>query len=474
MSKRRLITLESLSKKRRRSNFLKSEKIEEDNLSVSLENTSEMDDFIVDDTSEMDDYLGMEVELDKNKEEYLSSLSIKEKTKLFEEKERINNLIKCDVPTEYRIYNLNAPDKVKTTALKFMRMDDSEHSETRKMALNYICELPWGIYKDIAISMEDGYEQVNTFLQNAYNVMDKQIYGHSSAKHEIIEFISELILKPQTSRIIGLCGPPGIGKTSLVKYGIVNALGLPLQSVSLSGESGIAFLAGNEPVWKGSGPGCLITMFIDAKCMNPIIFIDEPDKVSNNNEGDNIGNFLVKFTDPEQSSNMYFKFLDLNIDVSKAIIILSYNNAENINPILLDRIRHIELQGFNRSDKIIIAQKYIIPKMLKEFQLVDKVSINIETIKYINKFLNPSTELSGVRLLIQGYQTLFSRIATNFLSSKIGFESLTTIIKKRKNKRKRQSHSQSQTTSIIKHPYSIEINDIPFVLTNADVLKLLK
>ena len=471
MSKRRLVTLESLTKRHRTSY----KQMDTDNNSSVSDNS--LDDFIVSDDVPIvynDNYIPPAMSQTSTPTQdcpdvYLQTLTDTERTKLLAEKARIDKLTNADIPQKYKIYNLNAPDNVKVTALKYYNnyQDDQENAATLKTALDYICDIPWGIHKKISVDLSDGYDAVNKFLEHSYQVMDKEVYGHPHAKSEIIEFMSELLLNPDASRVIGLCGPPGIGKTSLVKHGIANALGLPLETVSLSGESSVEFLTGMLPAWKSSGPGCIIKMITHAGCMNPIIYIDEPDKVSGTTRGDEISNLLIKFTDPEQSCSMHFKFIDLDLDLSKAIIILSYNHKELIDPTLLDRIKHIDLNGFDQNDKLIIARDYTIPKMINQTRLTGKIVIPEDIVKYINNTVDPDIG-TGVRKQIQGYQTLFSRVITNLLTSRLGFNSIvnskTTITKKRSKKRPRSNSFNS---------YQIEINQIPFKLSKENVKVLL-
>ena len=501
MSKRRLVTLESLTKRQRTAYAEQSEDNRvvdnsvDDNCMVdsSVDDNSVDDnslaDFIVSDNdpieycpvpsrtlSESEPESEPESESESESDTYLLSLTNAEKTKLLDEKARIDKLTKADIPQKYKIYNLNAPDNVKVTALKYYNnyQNDQENAATLKIALDYICEIPWGIHKKISVNLSDGYDAVNKFLEQSYQVMNKEVYGHPHAKSEIIEFMSELLLNPNASRVIGLCGPPGIGKTSLIKYGIANALGLPLETISLSGESGVEFLTGMLPAWKSSGPGCIIKMLTHAGCMNPIIYIDEPDKVSGTDRGDEISKFLIKFTDPEQSCSMHFKFIDLDMDLSKAIIILSYNHKELIDPVLLDRIKHIDLNGFDRSEKLVIARDYTIPKMLDHIGLTNQIEIPEDVVKYINSRIDPDIG-TGVRKQIQGYQTLFSRIITNLLTSRIGFDSIvnkkTTITIQSKNRRTR---SKKRPRSNSFNSYQIDIDRIPFKLTKAHAEVLLE
>jgi ATP-dependent Lon protease len=170
--------------------------------------------------------------------------------------------------------------------------------------------------------------------------------------------------------VIGVTGPIGVGKTTLIKEGLAKALGRPFYFISLGGTSYSAFLQGHGYTYEGSTYGEIVRGVIESGCMDPVFYFDELDKVATDGKGDEVIHALIHLTDPAQNdqfSDRYFAGID--IDVSKALFIFSYNHREKVNPILRDRIHEIVLEDFTLSEKTDIATKYVLPKISKGMSL---------------------------------------------------------------------------------------------------------
>ena len=184
--------------------------------------------------------------------------------------------------------------------------------------------------------------------------------------------------------------------TTLIKEGISKAMNKPFIFISLGGATDASFLDGHSYTYEGSMYGRIVSGLIANKCMNPIIYFDELDKISKTSKGDEITNILIHLTDPVQNSNFRDKYFHgIDIDLSKATMIFSFNNPVNINPILLDRITTIETKYLLIYEKIKIIKNYLIPNILSDIGLnKNDIDINDDTIKYI---ITKYTNEGGVR-----------------------------------------------------------------------------
>jgi ATP-dependent Lon protease len=173
--------------------------------------------------------------------------------------------------------------------------------------------------------------------------------------------------------------------TSLIKDGISKAMDKPFIFISLGGATDAAFLEGHSYTYEGSIYGRIVNGLIDAKCMDPIIYFDELDKISKTHKGEEITNILIHLTDPIQNTHFRDKYFHgIDIDLSRATLIFSYNNPHNVNPILLDRIASIQTKYLLLTQKIFIAKHYLIPNIIKDIGLkLNDIKINDNLIKFI-------------------------------------------------------------------------------------------
>jgi hypothetical protein len=245
--------------------------------------------------------------------------------------------------------------------------------------------VPFGHYKEIPVKMEDGSEACATFMKGAQKALDDAIYGQEDTKLQILQYITTKIAKPDgrgTSLL--LVGPPGIGKTSVIKNGIAKALGFPFQFISLGGDSDASTYTGHQLVYESSHCGKIVNSLIAAKSMSTILLFDEVDKISATPKGEEVQNMLIHLTDPASNEGFEDKYLSgIPIDLSKAMFIFSANDISKIDKVLLDRLMVIELKGYDLKQKITIAENYLLPAALKDVSLVERVAINKEVLTYI-------------------------------------------------------------------------------------------
>ena len=198
--------------------------------------------------------------------------------------------------------------------------------------------------------------------------------------------LGQLVTNPNSiGSAIAIHGPPGTGKTSLVKEGISKILNRPFAFIALGGATDSSFLEGHGYTYEGSIWGKIVQILIDSKCMNPVIYFDELDKISDTPKGEEIAGILTHLTDTTQNSQFHDKyFCDIDFDLSKCLFIFSYNDESKVNPILKDRMYRIQTKGYNQKQKNVIANDYLLPKIREQvvFKSEDIV-ITDQNIKHI-------------------------------------------------------------------------------------------
>lgn len=245
--------------------------------------------------------------------------------------------------------------------------------------------------------------KISDYMEDVKNTLSLAIYGHDKAKKQIERIIGQWINGEQTGYCFGFEGPPGVGKTSLGKHGISNCLkdenGVkrPFAMIQMGGDSNGSTLHGHNYTYVASTWGSIVQILVDKKCMNPIIFIDEVDKISRTDHGREIIGILTHLLDPTQNDffqDKYFNGIDL--DLSKALFILSYNDVDAIDKILLDRIHRIKFSNLSLEDKVVICKTHILPEILQKMGLEEMILFEDNILKFI---VEEYTSEPGVRKL---------------------------------------------------------------------------
>ena len=253
--------------------------------------------------------------------------------------------------------------------------DSTTSSRTIPPAIVHLCECPqfcqliahletlhstWSAYKQ---QQQQYFAQVDTIL-------DEAVYGSHQAKNQIKHIIAQWVNGENSGYVFGFEGPPGTGKTTLAKQGIAKCLrdedgnNRPFIFIALGGSSNGSTLEGHNYTYVGSTWGRIVDALIKSKCMNPIIYIDELDKISKTEHGKEIVGILTHMTDLSQNEEFADKYFSgIKFDISKCLIIFSYNDPSLIDKILLDRIHRISIKAITSEDKIVICNKYILPSI---------------------------------------------------------------------------------------------------------------
>jgi len=354
------------------------------------------------------------IELNEDEEEYYGDLSKSKRRKLNEQMKRISGLVnEGDIPFKCRVLDLPIPDALKASVIKKIdilnEMDGSEGYKLRSWVESFL-RIPFGKMVTLPVKLADGPEPCAKFLSNTRDMLDKAVYGMPMAKTQIMQTLAQWISSPGSlGNVIALKGPPGVGKTSIAKNGVAQVLQRPFEFFSLGGSSDAANFVGHSFTYEGSMCGRIADALITSRCMNPVMYFDELDKVSTTAHGDEIVSMLIHLTDRSQNSQFHDRyFAGVDFDLSQCLFVFSFNDESKVHPILRDRMQVITCSGYNAEDKKNILTKYIWPQILERVQLTSQLTLTDEAVKYlIEEF---SKEEEGVRNLIRSVESLVTRI----------------------------------------------------------------
>ena len=349
---------------------------------------------------------------------FKKNLSNKEQLKIVKEMKEINEHINIEKPYRLALLQSQIPAKYKATAmqklnmLKMMEPGDSEYYKIKSWVDTFM-KIPFGINKSLSVNINDGIEQCHDFMDNAKKILDDCVYGLDDAKIQIMQMVGQWIANPSAmGTAIAIHGPPGSGKTSLVKEGISKILGREFAFIALGGASDSSFLEGHSYTYEGSTWGKIVQILINSKCMNPVIYFDELDKISDTAKGEEIVGILTHLTDTSQNSQFHDKyFTEIDFDLSKCLFIFSYNDESKVNPILKDRMYRIQTKGYDSKQKITIARNYMLPKIRDQVSFAEEeVIIPDETIQYIASSQSLTKGESGVRNLKRCLEIIYTKL----------------------------------------------------------------
>jgi len=347
---------------------------------------------------------------------YFKDMDIEAQKKIIRQLKEVNKLSSVEKPYRLQLLDSDMPACYQATALKkinvlnYMDPGSGEYYKIKQW-VDAFMSIPFGKTKQLPLTMDDGIEKCNAFMENAKKVLDECVYGLDDAKMQILQLVGNWISNPNSiGTAIAIKGPPGTGKTTLIKEGISKILQRPFAFLALGGATDSSFLEGHGYTYEGSTWGKIVNILIQSKCMNPVIYFDELDKISETPKGEEITGILTHLTDTTQNNCFHDKyFANMDFDLSKSLFIFSYNDESKVNPILKDRMYRIHTAGYVSKEKITIAKKYLIPKIEKNvnFKSEDITITDEALIKIIDGFTDKE---KGVRNLKRCLEIIYTKL----------------------------------------------------------------
>lgn len=343
-------------------------------------------------------------------QELFHKLKEMDKNRLTKVVQQINDIIVED-KISYKKITISGKSKInlKQEIIKFIEYDGNKCNKLYDICCDgvsveqpvneTICE------SSEIVNIENKLESIHEYITTVNQTLDDAVHGHKKAKQQVERIVGQWMNGQQDGYCFGFEGPPGVGKTSLAKRGLSNCLkdengvSRPFAMIQMGGDSNGSTMHGHNYTYVGSTWGSIVQILMDKKCMNPIIFIDEVDKISKTEHGREIVGILTHLLDPTQNDcfqDKYFNGIDL--DLSKALFILSYNDPSLIDKILLDRIHRVKFGVLSLEEKIVIAKTHMLPEIYEKMGLENMIEVNDDALTFI---IENYTCEAGVRKLKQ-------------------------------------------------------------------------
>jgi ATP-dependent Lon protease len=324
---------------------------------------------------------------------FYEKLELEHQKRIIKELKEINKITRIEKPYRMTLLESTIPVQFKAAAikkinsLKYMEPGSGEFYKIKNWVDTFM-KIPFTNFKELPLNISDGVDKCHDFMENAQKTLDEAVYGLNDAKMQIMQMLGQLLTNPKAiGSAIAIHGPPGTGKTSLVKEGISKILNRPFAFIALGGATDSSFLEGHGYTYEGSTWGKIVQILIDSKCMNPVIYFDELDKISETPRGEEIAGILTHLTDTSQNSQFHDKyFAEINFDLSKCLFIFSYNDESKVNPILKDRMYRIKTKGYSGKEKTVIATNYLLPRIREQVKFNEgDITIPDDVLSYINE-----------------------------------------------------------------------------------------
>ena len=356
---------------------------------------------------------------DKNTENdfsFYDELTTDNQKRIIKELREINKVTRIEKPYRISLLEANIPVRYKAAAMKkinALRGMEPGSGEYYKIKtwIDTFMKIPFNKYSSLNLSLEDGVDKCHAFMEDSLKTLNDAAFGLNDAKLQIMQMLGQLLTNPRAlGTSIGIYGPPGTGKTSLVKEGISKILKRPFAFIPLGGASDGAYLTGHGVTYEGSVWGKIVQAIIDAGSMEIVFFFDEVDKISDTAKGAEIEGIMTHLIDTSQNSEFHDSFFcDIDFDLSKCFFIFSYNDESKVNPILRDRMYKIQTKGYNQAEKTIIANKYLLPKLMEQVKFAEgQIIIPDAVIHYIvDNFCNKE---DGVRNMKRCLEIIYTKL----------------------------------------------------------------
>ena len=349
-------------------------------------------------------------------EYFKTRLTLQQQRGLIEEMNAVAKVTAIEKPYKLTLLESDIPRDMKAVAIRKVGM--LQHMEPGcgeycklKNWVEAFMQIPFNKNKNLPITMADGVDQCHEFMTVAKTRLDTAVYGLNDAKMQIMQMVGQWIANPAAiGTAVAIHGPPGTGKTSLVKEGISKILGRDFAFIALGGATDSSFLEGHSYTYEGSVWGKIVDILIRCKSSNPVIYFDELDKISETSKGEEIVGILTHLTDTSQNSQFHDKyFSEVAFDLSKCLFIFSYNDESRVNPVLLDRMYKIRTTGYSAKDKTYIAQHHLIPHIRTEVAFAEgDIIIPDSVVEYIVDHCTHKE--AGVRNLKRCLEIIYTKL----------------------------------------------------------------
>ena len=348
--------------------------------------------------------------------EFYEKLELGQQKKIIKELREINKVTRIEKPYRLTLLESDIPVIFKAAAMKkisslrYMEPGSGEYYKIKNWVDTFM-RIPFGKYETLPLSITDGVDKCHDFMAEAQKTLDNAVYGLNDAKMQIMQMLGQLITNPKAiGSAIAIHGPPGTGKTSLVREGISKILNRPFAFIALGGATDSSFLEGHGYTYEGSTWGKIVQILIDSKCMNPVIYFDELDKISDTPKGEEIAGILTHLTDTSQNTQFHDKyFAEIDFDLSKCLFIFSYNDESKVNHILKDRMYRIQTKGYDQKQKTVISNNYLLPKIREQVKFVENdIIIPNQTLEHIIE--NYCNKEDGVRNLKRCLEIIHTKL----------------------------------------------------------------
>lgn len=317
------------------------------------------------------------------------------------------SLLLMNIDMDTKVFIIDKYDSTK-------KMSNSDYSKAINW-LKTVNKIPFGKYKDMGVTKDNNSETIKKFFESVKSKLDENIHGLDEVKQEILEFVAKKITNPDSKgHVLALYGNAGVGKSKILKT-LAEALNFPFYQINFGGLNDVSILTGHSETYIGAKPGKIVEIFTSCNYMNPIIYLDECDKVSENKATEIFG-VLTHLLDEEQNNKFQDNYLsNVTIDLSKVFFVLAFNDISKIDSIVSDRLKIIYIDPPSLEDKIIICQDKMIPDILKSIKLKDDINVifSKELIEYI--IVKKTQNESGVRQLRKNIEKILNRLNYDLL-----------------------------------------------------------
>jgi ATP-dependent Lon protease len=356
------------------------------------------------------------IKLYRKEREYYDEMPRKTRKALLKKMFSVSDLLgESEMPFKFRVLDLDTTPKIQTEIIRkvdAMTRMGPESGETQKLRnwVDAILRVPFGKNIPLPVTFDDKAKCAG-FLRDARSQLDKATYGMVPAKTQIMQILAQWISNPTSvGNCIAMKGPMGTGKTSFARNGIAKVLQRPFMFFSLGGASDIAHYSGHSYTYEGSMWGRIIDAIMQARCMNPVLYFDELDKISGTPHGEEITSMLIHLTDRSQNTQYHDRyFAGIDFDLSQCLFVFSFNDESKVHPVLKDRMSVIQCSGYKDDEKKIIVANYVWPEVLKHAGIArDDLTATEEAAEYIIKEYSKGEQ--GMRNIIRVVETVVSRI----------------------------------------------------------------